>query len=362
MEKKITLPLTEELAKTLKAGDSVYVTGTIYTSRDAGHKRMCEALERGEELPFDPTDATIYYVGPTPAKPGQVIGSAGPTTSGRMDAYAPTMMSVGARGMIGKGARLPEVVEAMKKYSGVYFGAIGGAGALLAKCIKRAELIAYEDLGAEALRKLYVEDMPLVVIIDSEGNNLYELGREEYLKKQKLQQAISKKNNVTFKSPTTGRTLDVPLETDYARGELKEQEIIIKGTIRCKCSDGIIRGETIYLYQPILRTSKGKRVGPIITNGALNADAPYQANYDGDQFVAHIPKREVVSQLNFDFIRGSKNHQNPEIRGYMDIEVPKDENGNYIPVDFTDPKELQEFKVVCSIMFFMSCYIFFEFL
>lgn len=182
MERHITLPLTEELARTLHAGDTVYLTGTIYTSRDAGHKRMCEALARGEELPFDPKDTTIYYVGPTPAKPGQVIGSAGPTTSGRMDAYAPTMMSVGARGMIGKGARLPEVVEAMKKYDGVYFGAIGGAGALLAKCIKKAELIAYEDLGAEALRKLYVEDMPLVVIIDSEGNNLYEEGRAEYLK------------------------------------------------------------------------------------------------------------------------------------------------------------------------------------
>ena len=182
--KKITLPLTEELAKTLKAGDEVLLTGTIYTSRDAGHKRMCEALERGEEIPMDPKDATIYYVGPTPAKPGQVIGSAGPTTSGRMDAYAPTMMSVGARGMIGKGARLPEVIDAMKKYNGVYFGAIGGAGALLAKCIKKAELIAYEDLGAEALRKLYVEDMPLVVIIDSEGNNLYEEGRAAYLAKQ----------------------------------------------------------------------------------------------------------------------------------------------------------------------------------
>ena len=182
--RQITLPLTEELAKTLHAGDSVLVTGTIYTSRDAGHKRMCEALARGEELPFDPTDATIYYVGPTPAKPGKVIGSAGPTTSGRMDAYAPTMMSVGARGMIGKGARLPEVVDAMKKYSGAYFGAIGGAGALLAKSIKEAELIAYEDLGAEALRKLYVEDMPLVVIIDSEGNNLYDQGRAQYLAEQ----------------------------------------------------------------------------------------------------------------------------------------------------------------------------------
>ena len=181
MEKHITTPLTPELARSLKAGDTVYLTGTIYTSRDAGHKRMCEALARGEALPFDPTDAIIYYVGPAPAKPGQVIGSAGPTTAGRMDAYAPTMMSVGARGMIGKGARLPEVVEAMKKYSGVYFGAIGGCGALLAKCIKSAELIAYEDLGAEALRKLYVEDMPLFVIIDSEGNNLYESGRAEYL-------------------------------------------------------------------------------------------------------------------------------------------------------------------------------------
>ncbi len=185
MEKKITLPLTEEIAKSLKAGDRVLLTGIIYTSRDAGHKRMCESLAKGEELPIDPMNATIYYVGPTPAKPGTVIGSAGPTTSGRMDAYAPTMMSVGARGMIGKGARLPEVVNAMKKYSGVYFGAIGGAGALLAKCIKSAKLIAYEDLGAEALRELYVEDMPLMVIIDSEGNNLYELGREEYLNSKK---------------------------------------------------------------------------------------------------------------------------------------------------------------------------------
>ena len=158
MEKRrITLPLTKELADTLHAGDQVLVTGTIYTSRDAGHKRMCEALEKGEKIPFDPKDA-----------------------------YAPTMMSVGARGMIGKGARLPEVVEAMKEYHGVYFGAIGGAGALLAKCIKKAELIAYEDLGAEALRKLYVEDMPLVVIIDNKGNNLYEEGRANYLKKRSI--------------------------------------------------------------------------------------------------------------------------------------------------------------------------------
>ena len=181
MERRhITLPLTEELAKTLHAGDQVLLTGTIYTSRDAGHKRMCEALARGEQIPFDPTDATIYYVGPTPAKPGAVIGSAGPTTSGRMDAYAPTMMSVGARGMIGKGARLPEVVEAMKKYHGVYFGAIGGAGALLSKCITKSEIVCYEDLGAEAIRKIEVKDFPVIVVIDREGNNLYETAIRQY--------------------------------------------------------------------------------------------------------------------------------------------------------------------------------------
>ena len=185
MDKYITTPITEEKTAELHAGDYVYITGTIYVARDAAHKRMMEVLERGVELPIDILDSTIYYMGPSPAREGRPIGSAGPTTSGRMDAYAPTMMSVGARGMIGKGARLPEVVEAMKKYHGVYFGAIGGAGALLAKCIKKAELIAYEDLGAEALRKLYVEDMPLVVIIDSEGNNLYEEGRKEYLEAHK---------------------------------------------------------------------------------------------------------------------------------------------------------------------------------
>ena len=177
----VNLPLTEEKARQLRCGDTVYLTGEVYTSRDAGHKRMVELLSRGEDLPFDPSNATIYYVGPSPARPGQVIGSAGPTTSGRMDAYAPTLLSVGARGMIGKGARSPEVVEAMMRYSGVYFGAIGGAGALLAKCIKKAELIAWEDLQSEALRKLWVENMPLVVVIDCEGNDLYEKGRAEYL-------------------------------------------------------------------------------------------------------------------------------------------------------------------------------------
>ena len=184
-EIRLTVPCAREDVMRIRAGDRVLLSGTVYTARDAAHRRMLELMERGEALPFELEGAAIYYCGPAPAPPGMAIGAAGPTTSGRMDAYAPTMMSVGARGMIGKGARLPEVVEAMKKYSGVYFGAIGGAGALLAKCIKSAELIAYEDLGAEALRKLYVEEMPLVVIIDSEGNNLYEEGRAAYLAQHK---------------------------------------------------------------------------------------------------------------------------------------------------------------------------------
>lgn len=181
MEYYVNLPLTEEKAKQLRCGDTVYLTGEIFTSRDAGHKRMVELLDRGEKLPFDPMDATIYYVGPSPAKPGQIIGSAGPTTSGRMDAYAPRLLAAGARGMIGKGARSPQVIEAMKRHGGVYFGAIGGAGALLAKCIKKSELIAWEDLRSEALRRLWVENMPLVVVIDCEGNDLYEQGRAAYL-------------------------------------------------------------------------------------------------------------------------------------------------------------------------------------
>ena len=181
MEHYVNLPLTAEKAKLLRAGDTVYLTGEVYTSRDAGHKRMCDSLSRGVPLPFDPKDATIYYVGPSPARPGQIIGSAGPTTSRRMDAYAPTQLAQGARGMIGKGARSPEVIEAMKQHTGVYFGAIGGAGALLAKCIKRSELSACEDLQSEALRRLWVEDMPLVVVIDCEGNDLYAQGRAAYL-------------------------------------------------------------------------------------------------------------------------------------------------------------------------------------
>lgn len=181
MEKKITTPITDEMLKDLKAGDSVLLSGYIYTSRDAGHKRLVELLKKGEKLPFDIKDQVIYYVGPTPAKPGMAIGSAGPTTSYRMDAYTPALLEAGLNGMIGKGLRGAEVVEAMKKYGAVYFAAIGGAAALTAKCVKSAELIAYEDLGSEALRKLYIEDLPLVVVIDSEGNNYYEIGQRDYL-------------------------------------------------------------------------------------------------------------------------------------------------------------------------------------
>ena len=181
MTKKIVTPLTREIVKTLKAGDSCTITGTIYTARDAAHKRLCELVEQGKELPMEIKDAIIYFVGPTPAKPGQAIGSAGPTTSYRMDAYSPTLISIGQTGMIGKGKRNDEVVNAMKEHGAVYFGAIGGCGALLSKCIKKAEIVAYEDLGAEAIRKLEVEDFPVVVIIDAEGNNLYESGRKEYL-------------------------------------------------------------------------------------------------------------------------------------------------------------------------------------
>ena len=177
----IKAPLSREDVKKLKAGDSCLLSGVIYTARDAAHKRLCELVEKGEKLPIDIQNSVIYFVGPTPAKPGEVIGSAGPTTSYRMDAYSPTLISLGQTGMIGKGKRGPEVIDAMKKHGAVYFGAIGGAGALLAKCIKKAEVIAYEDLGAEAIRRLEVEDFPVVVIIDSEGNNLYEIGRREYL-------------------------------------------------------------------------------------------------------------------------------------------------------------------------------------
>ena len=178
---RLTAPFDRETARTLKSGDSVLLSGVIYTARDAAHKRLCELVAAGKELPLDMQGATIYYVGPTPAKEGQPIGSAGPTTSYRMDAYSPTLIAQGETGMIGKGKRGPEVVAAMKEHGAVYFGAIGGCGALLSKCVKKAEVIAYEDLGAEALRRLEIEDLPVTVIIDSEGNNLYEAGRKAYL-------------------------------------------------------------------------------------------------------------------------------------------------------------------------------------
>ena len=181
MTKKITAPLSHEAARTLRAGDSCLISGTIYTARDAAHKRLCELIEKGEKLPFDVENSIIYFVGPTPAKPGQAIGSAGPTTAYRMDAYSPALIKMGQTGMIGKGKRSSEVISAMKEHGAVYFGATGGCGALLSKCIKASEIVAYEDLGAEAIRKLTVEDFPVVVIIDSLGNNLYETGRREYL-------------------------------------------------------------------------------------------------------------------------------------------------------------------------------------
>lgn len=181
MEKKITTPLTKEKVRDLKAGDTVLITGTIYTARDAAHKRLVELIDKGEKLPMDVEDSIIYYVGPTPAKPGHAIGSAGPTTSYRMDSYSPRLIELGLRGMIGKGLRGPEVVEAIKKHTGVYFGAIGGAAALIGKSVTKAEVIAYEDLGAEAIRKLEVVDFPVVVVIDCEGNNLYEIGQKNYL-------------------------------------------------------------------------------------------------------------------------------------------------------------------------------------
>ena len=179
--KVLHTPLSREDARALRCGESCVITGTIYTARDAAHKRLCELAAKGEPLPFDIEGAIIYFVGPTPAKPGQVIGSAGPTTSYRMDAYSPALIALGQTGMIGKGKRGEAVVEAMRRYGAVYLGAIGGLGALLGKCVKKAEVIAYPDLGAEAVRRLEVENFPVVVVIDSEGNNLYELGRRAYL-------------------------------------------------------------------------------------------------------------------------------------------------------------------------------------
>lgn len=185
MEYKISVPASEQELKKLKAGDSVLLSGTVYTARDAAHKRICECLDRGERPPFDLNGSAVYYVGPTPEHDGCCIGSAGPTTSGRMDAYSPRLLDAGLRIMIGKGNRSDEVVRSMIRNGAVYLAAIGGAGALMAASIEEAELVCWEDLGCEAVRRLTVKDMPLTVAIDSEGNDLYRIGRAQYLKEVK---------------------------------------------------------------------------------------------------------------------------------------------------------------------------------
>lgn len=185
MEKRVFTPLNEEVIMDLKAGDSILLSGVVYTARDAAHKRLIEALEENKELPLPIKDQVIYYVGPSPAKENQVIGSAGPTTSYRMDPYAPKLLDLGLKAMIGKGARNEEVIDAIKRNKAVYLGAIGGAAALIAKSIEKSEVIAYDDLGAEAIRKLEVKDMPLIVVIDCKGNNLYNIGKSDYLKNYK---------------------------------------------------------------------------------------------------------------------------------------------------------------------------------
>lgn len=175
MDKYIKTPLTTEKVVDLEAGDYVYITGTIYSARDAAHKRMYESMMDGNQIPIELNHNIIYYLGPSPEREGQIIGSAGPTTSSRMDKYTPLLLNNGLKGMIGKGKRSPEVIEAMKKNKAVYFAAVGGAGALLSKRIKASKVIAYDDLGTEAIRELYVENFPVIVVIDSKGNNLYEI-------------------------------------------------------------------------------------------------------------------------------------------------------------------------------------------
>ena len=180
MDRHIHTPITEEITAELKSGDYVYITGTIYVARDAAHKRMIEALDEGKELPIDIKDSTIYYMGPSPAREGRPIGSAGPTTASRMDKYAPTLLDLGEKAMIDKGKRTQEVIDAIIRNKAVYFAAVGGAGALLSKCITKSEVVCYDDLGAEAIRKIEVENFPAIVVIDREGNNLYETAIKEY--------------------------------------------------------------------------------------------------------------------------------------------------------------------------------------
>ena len=182
MATTVTTPLSREKARALRAGDSVSLSGVIYTARDEAHKRIAREVEEGKPLPFPIEGAVIYYVGPTPEKPGRVIGSAGPTSSYRMDSYTPGLVRLGLSGMIGKGSRGTQVIAAMKEHGAVYFAAVGGAGALLAGCVESSEVVAYSDLGTEAIRKLVVRDMPLVVAVDCMGNDLYEQGRKAYLR------------------------------------------------------------------------------------------------------------------------------------------------------------------------------------
>lgn len=182
MERYIKAPLEKEIVKTLRAGDYVYITGTIYTARDAAHKRMDETLREGKELPVPLKDGIVYYMGPSPAREGRVIGSAGPTTASRMDKYTPKLLDLGLSGMIGKGKRSKEVIDAIIRNQSVYFAAVGGAGALLSKCIQESEVVAYDDLGTEAIRRLTVKNFPVIVVIDCEGNNLYETAIEQYKK------------------------------------------------------------------------------------------------------------------------------------------------------------------------------------
>lgn len=182
MDKYLNVPLSAEDAKSLRSGDYVYLTGTIYTARDAAHKRMYEALEKGETLPLDMKNNVIYYMGPSPAREGRPIGSAGPTTASRMDKYAPSLLDLGLTGMIGKGKRSQAVKDAIVRNGAVYFAAVGGAGALLSKSITSSEVIAYDDLGTEAIRKLEVKDFPVIVVIDAEGNDLYATAIQEYCK------------------------------------------------------------------------------------------------------------------------------------------------------------------------------------
>lgn len=184
MEQYIKAPISDEDVAKLKSGDYVYITGTIYTARDAAHKRMYEAMERGEQLPLDMKNNVIYYMGPSPARPGRVIGSAGPTTASRMDKYAPSLLDLGLKGMIGKGKRSQAVIDAVVRNGAVYFAAVGGAGALLSRSIVSSEVIAYGDLGTEAIRKLEVRDFPVIVVVDSEGNNLYETAIRDYCTEQ----------------------------------------------------------------------------------------------------------------------------------------------------------------------------------